>query len=1255
MRAKSMKSAIMIAGISAAAGATSSLARAQTDVNPPLPNVLLLIDTSGSMEYLVKFSATGAPILPGDVSVPNSGCTPGIPNPQQVKNRWVQLAEALTGTINNFSCEAMKRDTAFATEYKFMGVDPYDKGYYLPYHRPLSNGCAIGPGTLDPAWSPAWKWFDWPATPFYQHDYTATNKACTSPFAQSNDGLLDTFRDRIRFSLMTFDTLAHAGTGLQGAVQSGTSDATSGNKGMWSYYRDWMNAAPPKQGKPTGCTVASDWEVGARNQAAPPWEGRLVPFPPYAATQLQVTTTNDRIQQEILAVRPYGATPIAGMLDDALEYLTNDASLDPSVPVNQPAVPYGPKDDPYWKNGCRKMYVLLLSDGEPNMDLRPNCTGNDCPYPTADTTAATLFNTWKIPTYVVGFAIPTGGPLTSCSQVDPIVDCGSPTQYVKNCCELHKIAVAGGTTKAFFADATSTTTIADQISVILSQIAASSTSRTVPITYTVVPNKAAQGNAPAVQYTFVANFKVPSTGQPWYGQIPRERFVCKTAGQPPDSELDSSKGDLFDQNVDSNDAVNKRKFFTVIADQDAGGNIISSRTFRPNIGAAVDGLGTHAGTVTNALDGITFASFMSSYPGALSIANGVPACSAAFNTASAATCTDMLVKWETGEINGGNLPTRDKACATGTCSELGAAYHATPAIIGPPREALSDDSYLAFAQQRAKRPLMLYTATADGQLHAFKVASNDPAETQKVDTLSNNELWSFLPPAVLPHILPTYNKQSILLDGTPVVADVALERKQGTIPTWSTVLVGSGGRSAAGGFYYALDVTDPYNPKFLWQISASDTGAPLFGKSGGTPAIATVVLNDGQGAKEVAVAVLPGGGASPTGQVNCAHGTACQPLSGAQVTCDPIMQSAVGFAPRANVRCWDPTQSAARTLTIVNLKTGEVIMSFRAAAGDGPALLNSNTMTVPFASPITGVPIPYPGRTGQVSNRVFVGDADGVLWRVDLSATDPTLWQVRLAWDAYSLPGDSASAAEPIETPPLVSVDATGNTVVLFSTGDQESFTASSAVTRVWSITESPSTGNLNNFPFKTKENWYLPFSNGKRVTGPMALLNGVLYFSTFDPSITGNACQDGKAAVWGVDYLRADTASCATDPASPMSCPTTALVPLKQLVPDATTPLVKKHFIEAIDFNTIIFGVSLAQKPSCLDTATVPDPYFGSVTYLSNVTSADTQVIFNAGAGKGLSAASVVNDKGITGVQRYSPPPFAQLGRIDSWASIVE
>src|SRR4029079_1138504 len=104
--------------------AASSPARADLDVDPPLPNILLLIDTSGSMEYLLQRGQSGKDLLPGDPSVPGSECSPGAPTTQM--NRWATMLSVLTGDITNFSCKKTPRNSAFSDEYSFLGVKPYD-------------------------------------------------------------------------------------------------------------------------------------------------------------------------------------------------------------------------------------------------------------------------------------------------------------------------------------------------------------------------------------------------------------------------------------------------------------------------------------------------------------------------------------------------------------------------------------------------------------------------------------------------------------------------------------------------------------------------------------------------------------------------------------------------------------------------------------------------------------------------------------------------------------------------------------------------------------------------------------------------------------------------------------------------------------------------------------------------------------------------------------------------------------------------
>src|SRR4029079_19238813 len=99
----------------------------------------------------------------------------------------------------------------------------------------------------------------------------------TCHYGQWRDGLLDAYEGLVRFGLMTFDTSPDAGTGISSA---GMADYQTGRDGTWSYYLDasgaCRNPGPGGRcmGAPWNCGTLYANEVGARNAAAPPWEGR---------------------------------------------------------------------------------------------------------------------------------------------------------------------------------------------------------------------------------------------------------------------------------------------------------------------------------------------------------------------------------------------------------------------------------------------------------------------------------------------------------------------------------------------------------------------------------------------------------------------------------------------------------------------------------------------------------------------------------------------------------------------------------------------------------------------------------------------------------------------------------------------------------------------------------------------------------------------------------------------------------------------
>ncbi|TXG85813.1 MAG: hypothetical protein E6R10_11065, partial [Rhodocyclaceae bacterium] len=194
---------------------------------------------------------------------------------------------------------------------------------------------------------------------------------------------------------------------------------------------------------------------------------------------------------------------------------------------------------------------------------------------------------------------------------------------------------------------------------------------------------------------------------------------------------------------------------------------------------------------------------------------------------------------------------------------LGDIVNAQVSYVTTPQYSYVDPGYDAFRTSNASRLAMVYVAANDGMLHAFAAkglaatealvttaanaraaASLDPTNATKAadaatataaasaaiagDTQIGQEQWAFIPSFVMPNLYRLADKQyrdkhRYYIDSTPIVGDVCTANcsNAGTA-VWKTILVGGLGRGGRG--YYALDITDPANPKALWEFSDTNMG-----------------------------------------------------------------------------------------------------------------------------------------------------------------------------------------------------------------------------------------------------------------------------------------------------------------------------------------------------------------------------------------------------------------------------------------------
>jgi len=1286
---------------------------AQADINFAAPNVLLLVDTSGSMEYLPT-SATQTSQVAATI------CDPTAPKRAdgKDKSRWINVVEVLGGSIPDYHCQSISR-TNFAPgnafdEFKLSPTQrPPDFGYPIPYHRPMNGTCVRGPGAYNV--SPPCAPIDISSFPtnrsksFADHAYTSTSSACS--FTQNSDGILSAFEGHVRFGLMTFDTSTHLGTGYAGssAFSGSAAELSTGVAGTWSYFFN-----TPAAGKPAGCTTpATPFEVGARNPAAPPWEGRMVAFGnPDPTTADNPTARAQWIRNILLTTRPYGGTPIAGVLHDARTFLFSDTRKDPvfGTSANNASDDFGPYRDPYVVGGCRKNVVVLLTDGEPNLELRPECeNGGECPYPLKPHEVANdLYANHNVQTFVVGFAVSqvtlSDGTAIDCRSItrDNINSiCANPDAKLQVCCTLNRIALngSGDTERAYFADSPGELRAA--LSAIFSKVSTGTTSRTWPVVASAFTNTTGSNGVAGYRFytSFIPKADLGRYGSLWSGVIERQRWICRTpdsGGSPVATLQDASRsdGDSFAENVnlDTSGAVNRR-FYTVIGDE-VSSAVHSVGFIRPNL-TTDDGAGLYGGTQETGL--------RDQFPALVTAkAAQISASTCASDTSplsDASACALRRVRWLVG---GFDSQTGYNRCSPGTqnCSLIADVLHSTPVVVNRPTDAPRDQTYQTFANTWKERPLVLYTSTNDGILHAFKVASNYlPPHTPDglpVTSLANNELWGFIPPAILPRIDSEWpGAHQELLDGAPVVANVvatpatttysdgshryAFERTAAAFATatastsgssattWRTVLVQ--GLNKMQGGYFALDVTNPEppgrnvpyataatyspGPRFLWQLTdRPDATQRVFGTRSGTPLITTLFFKPSSSAdaREIAVAILPGGYAEPDDAVTSVARAVQTPTS---------VDSS--FLARATIaRYTNPAAVAARSLTIVRLDNGEIVRTFRRSRAELPTALQNRVIESPLDSPISGQPVAYPALVGAIADRVFVGDRDGGLWRLNLASSDPSQWTMTLFFDAFT--GQSAFAGQPIVTQPQLSIDESGRVTVAFATGNQDTFSAAST-NYIWSLVEDI---NWNSSPvsFRSRAQWYRKFINGEVPVGPLQLFGSGLYFATYQPPQGTAACSTGSSRIWGMNYIELDPSATPSDGSAALSRGGKAWLPrngdanstdkVQFLAADVSctdTSLPRSNNTDCALAGASVFGVSVAQVPSCVDSSSANDAFFGTGTHttLPNITPASYQLVMQTGR------SGTPTPGGQTNVATINLPQPNNNPRIAAWAAIME
>jgi type IV pilus assembly protein PilY1 len=385
---------------------------------------------------------------------------------------------------------------------------------------------------------------------------------------------------------------------------------------------------------------------------------------------------------------------------------------------------------------------------------------------------------------------------------------------------------------------------------------------------------------------------------------------------------------------------------------------------------------------------------------------------------------------------------------------------------------------------------VIYAGSNDGMLHAF-------------DDDTGEELWGFIPPCLLSRLTELHRETPmVFVDGSP---KAYVSYNSDGITVNKAILIF--GLRRGGNYYYALDVTDPTAPKYLWRIYRNRGGVfKELGQTWSIPVIGKVAY--GTGEKWVAI-------------------------FGAGYDADQDLAS-------------PPSDDIGRGIYIADVLTGAFVWGKSYQEG-------ATAMT--YAIPSDVAPVDLDG-DGKI-DRVYVGDLNSRMWRVDLGdlskdgSSDPSEWTVKKIFEP-----DIAEKRK-IFYPPDVTFekDSTGEYEMLFfGTGDREdpegveptkdrlyalkdrnySGTLNKTdlvdITLFYAKTAAEQTTMLNSI--KSKYGWYLQLNKkeGEKCLASPVVYYKVAYFTTFSPSpeLIDDPCyvgDPGAARLYALNYATGEAA----------------------------------------------------------------------------------------------------------------------------------
>lgn len=484
---------------------------------------------------------------------------------------------------------------------------------------------------------------------------------------------------------------------------------------------------------------------------------------------------------------------------------------------------------------------------------------------------------------------------------------------------------------------------------------------------------------------------------------------------------------------------------------------------------------------------------------------------------------------------------------------LGDIVNAQLVYVTKPNNNYADAGYTAFVTAQSARQAVVYAGGNDGMLHAFAAKGSaatealvdaaatansesylDPLNATLItnaaaattaanaaiatDTTIGQELWAYIPSMVMPNLYKLADKKykdkhRYFVDATPVVGDICVSDCSLAAAVWKTILVGGLGRGGRG--YYALDITDPANPKALWEFTNANLGY-----SYGNPQI--VKLANGSWV----VLLTSGYNNIPNDDAASGDGVGrlfvLDAALGTQVSGIPVISTGVGSAsaPSGLAKITAQVVNPVSDNTVEAVYGGDLLGNLWrfdvnnsiGATGYDAQLLATLSDGLGNAQPITTKP-----EVGLIQNQkvVFVGTGRY------LAASDASDDRQQSLYAIKDTRAASANPAVAIFTNPGGSPRATGTSTAGFVGQVQTDTLCTSAISSsICTPGELVRTSTNNPVNYLSDNGWYVDLIGAsERANTDPALGLGLLAFNTNAPSLL--ACDvGGKSYSYFLNYL---------------------------------------------------------------------------------------------------------------------------------------